>query len=128
MTLEERYEKWRQSPEGKIHADGRPVIFTVEEWEQFKKLSEEKTRVQAEELRKTQGPETIERQAGTKARSTRRKHDIENSLRPSLWQVTLDVQGLKKDFDQFSADLPHLLEGATRAYGLTDLKMKKSAR
>ena len=126
MTLEERYEKWRSSPEGKIYPDGRPIIFTAEEWEQFKKLSEEKTRVQAEELRKTQEPETKKRQAGTKARSTRRKHDIENSLKPTRWQVSLDVQGLKKDFDRFNADLPHLLEGATRAYGLTDLKVKKT--
>ena len=40
-------------------------------------------------------------------------------------EIVLDVKGLKKDFDRFSADLPHLLEGATRAYGLTDLKVKK---
>jgi hypothetical protein len=125
MTLEERYEKWRSSPEGKIYPDGRPIVFTVEEWEQYKKLSEDRMKVQAEGLRKTQEPETEKRQARTTARSTRRKHDIEKSLRPGSWQVSLDVKGLKKDFDRFNADLPHLIESATLAYGLTDLKVKR---
>jgi hypothetical protein len=66
MTLEEQYEKWRRSPEGNIHADGRPVIFTVEEWDQFKKLREEKLRIEAER-KKTHEPETRKRQERKKA-------------------------------------------------------------
>ncbi len=125
MTLQERYDEWRRNPEGKIYADGRPIVFTVEEWEQFKKLSEEKTEAKAEKSKKTQGPVAGKRQAGKKPRSTHGKHDIENSLRPGHWHISLDVHGLKKDFERFNADLPHILEGATHAYGLTDLRVGK---
>jgi hypothetical protein len=125
MTLEERYEEWRRSPDGKIYPDGRPIIFTIEEWEQFKKLNEDKIQVDAEEWNKTKETETEKRQAEKKARSTHKKSNIDRSLSPSHWYISLDVHGLKKDFDRFNADLPHLLEGATRAYGLADLKVKK---
>ena len=125
VTLQERYEKWRTNPDGKIYADGRPIIFTVEEWDQFRELSEEKNRVEAERIRGTHRPETGNRQAGKKGRSTHRKHDIENSLRPEHWQLSLAVYGLKKDFDRFNSDLPHILEGATQAYGLTELRVRK---
>jgi hypothetical protein len=125
VTLQERYEKWRSSPEGKIYADGRPIIFTVEEWDQFRELSEEKTKVEAEKSRGPQRTETGNRQAGKKARSTQRKRNIENSLTPRHWHTSLAVHGLKKDFDRFNTDLPYILEGATHAYGLTELRVGK---
>jgi hypothetical protein len=125
MTLQERYEEWRSSPEGTIYSDGRPTIFTVEEWNQYKKLDEDTTSAEAKEWTKTNGSEIGKRQVGTSARSKHRKRDIEKSLRPGHWYMSLAVQGLKKDFDRFNADLPHIIEGATDAYGLTDLRIRK---
>ncbi len=125
MTLQERYEEWRSSPEGTIYSDGRPTIFTVEEWAQFKKLNEDAPSVEASDAAKRKDPEIRRRRAGISAQSKRRRRDVEKSLRPGHWQLSLAVQGLKKDFDKFNSDLPHLLEGATNAYGLTELKVKK---
>ena len=55
----------------------------------------------------------------------KKRLEIQKSQRPSRWQLRITVHGLKKDLDRFNGDLPHILDDATRAYGLSDKKVRR---
>ena len=125
MTIQARYNRWRRDPEGAIYSDGRPTIFTEEEWERFKKLIEEEALAEPVGSEEDQRSRARRRRVGKTQSNRRRKTE---NLRPRLWHLSLDVRGLKKDYDRFNVDLPHILEGAALAYGLTNLKVRRKKK